>query len=195
MWFLKSASFNHRVRWVRWLQAKRCSRIKPLGEYKTLGPSRQTHEGRGGEGGQVCKSYTYFCLSHVTPEMGGICAHYARKNCWNYAGSHEVKEPFSHYTSDMYCVPCSSCQCLERSQVDCGSFSTSPDELKEECHRSLLSHQCKKKKKKKKSLTSGNFTWVSGMTGLNSKHICIKTALTNSCHQTRLRLSATHQDC
>lgn len=38
----------------------------------------------------------------------------------------------------MDCVPCSSCQRLERSQVDCGSFSTSPDELKKECHRGLL---------------------------------------------------------
>lgn len=38
----------------------------------------------------------------MTPEMGGICANHARKNCWNYAGRHEVKEPFSHYTSDTY---------------------------------------------------------------------------------------------
>lgn len=84
MWFLKS--FNHRGRWVQWLQAQRC------------------------------KFYTYFCLSRMTLEMGGICAHYPWKNSWNYTGSHEVKGPFCHYTSDMYCVPCSSCQCLEHSR-------------------------------------------------------------------------------
>lgn len=43
-----------------------------------------------------------------------------------------------------------------------------------------------------KGLTSGNLTWVSGMTVLNSKHIYIKIALTNSNRQTRLPLSATH---
>lgn len=57
------------------LQAKRCSHIKPLGEYKTLGLSLADPWG-----GQVCKSYTYFFLSHMTPEMGGICApHTLRK--------------------------------------------------------------------------------------------------------------------
>lgn len=81
MRFLKP--FNHRGRWVQWLQAKRCK---------------------------------FFCLSRVTLEMGGICALYTWKNSWNYTGSHEVKGPFSHYTSDMYCVPCSSCQRLEHSR-------------------------------------------------------------------------------